>query len=194
MAKAGRVSKQQLRVAALAMVLVGLTLLFTSRLRELEVHPLPIPRLGAPGDISSPPKYDISSRNCTTVSQWVVTTSDAKTPLIAVQVLLDSTNDWCVLVLGEREGLGYDFPWTNDTKNLIYLPFEALPLLPFKIVTLPSLDVRNIGYLYAISNGARVVLDLENDNVPIRVGDRYLPLETEKREYLCPNLEENEGR
>ena len=86
------------------------------------------------------------------------------------------------------------FPWTNDTKNLIYLPFEALPLLPFKTVTLPSLDVRNIGYLYAISNGARVVLDLEKDNVPIRVGDTYLPSQTENREYLCPNLEENEGR
>ena len=176
------------------MVLVVLTLLFTSRLRQLEVYPLPILRLGTPGDISSPPRYDKSSRNCTTASQWVVTTSNAKTPSIAVQVLLDSTNDWCVLVLGEAEGLGYDFPWTNDTKNLIYLPFEALPLLPFKIVTLPSLDVRNIGYLYAISNGARVVLDLEKDNVPIRVGDNYLPLQTEKREYLSPTLEEIEGR
>ena len=108
MANTGRVSKQQLSVAALAMVLVVLTLLFTSRLRELEVYPLPILRLGAPGDISSPPRYDISSRNCTTFSQWVVTTSNAKTPSIAVQVLLDSTNDWCVLVLGEAEGLGYD--------------------------------------------------------------------------------------
>ena len=183
MAKAGRVSKQQLSVAALAIVLAVLTLLFTCRLRQLEVYPLriPIPQLGL-------------SRNCTTASQWVVTTSDAKTPSIAVQVLLDSTNDWCVLVLGEAEGLGYDFPWTNDTKNLIYLPFEALPLLPFKIVTLPSLDVRNIGYLYAISNGARVVLDLEKDNVPIPIGDNYLPLQTEKREYLSPTLEENEGR
>ena len=188
--------KQQLYVAGLAVALiVALLYSYAGRLTEFHyMYLLPSPRLGAPAENLTVPMYDVSSRNCTSVSLWVVTTSDTKTPSVAVQVLLNSTNDWCVLVLGERKGLGYDFPWTNDTKHLIYLPFEALPFLPFKTVTLPSLDVRNIGYLYAISYGARVILDLENDNIPIHVSDTFLPLLTDKGVYPCPNLEEKEGR
>ena len=142
---------------------------------------------------SSPYHYDVSSRNCTAVSKWVVMTSSTRTPPAAVRVILNSTEDWCVLVLGTVAGLKYDFLWTNGTTKHIYLPREALALLPYKLATLTSLDVKNIGYLYAIANGARVVLDLEDGIVPIPIGRTYLPMQNEKREYPCPNLEEKEG-
>ena len=121
-------------------LIVALLYSYAGRLTEFHyMYLLPSPLLDAPAENLTVPRYDVSSRNCTSVSQWVVTTSDTKTPSVAVQVLLNSTNDWCVLVLGERRGLGYDFPWTARTKHLIYmyLPFEALPFLPFKIVILP---------------------------------------------------------
>ena len=98
-----------------------------------------------------------------------------------------------MLVLGTVAGLNYDFSWTNGTTKHIYLPREALALLPYKLATLTYLDVKNIGYLYAIANGARVVLDLEDGIVPIPIGRTYLPMQNEKREYQCPNLEEKEG-
>eukprot|EP00731_Ephydatia_muelleri_P019319 Em0012g144a len=137
--------------------------------------------------------YEISTRNCTAVSQWVVTTSRTSTPSSAVHVILNSTEDWCVLVLGQVAGLKFHFSWTKDTVHLIYLPLEALSLLPFKLATLTSLDIRNIGHLYAIANGARVVLDLEDGIVPIRVDHTYLPVQADKKEYTCPNLEEKDG-
>ncbi|KAL5488644.1 hypothetical protein EMCRGX_G017620 [Ephydatia muelleri] len=127
------------------------------------------------------------------VSQWVVTTSRTSTPSSAVHVILNSTEDWCVLVLGQVAGLKFHFSWTKDTVHLIYLPLEALSLLPFKLATLTSLDIRNIGHLYAIANGARVVLDLEDGIVPIRVDHTYLPVQADKKEYTCPNLEEKDG-
>ena len=146
------------------------------------------------GSAARPYFYDTSSRNCSGVSKWVVTTSNAMKPPEAVHVILSSTKDWCVLVLGKVAGSKYKFSWTNSSTHLIYLPREALLLLPYKSVTLPSLDVRNIGYLYAIANGARVVLDLEDGIVPIRVNHTYLPLQADKREYACPNIEEKEGK
>eukprot|EP00731_Ephydatia_muelleri_P036127 Em0203g2a len=150
------------------------------------------PYLLSDGSVVRPYVYDTSSRNCSGVSKWVVTTSGAITPPEAVHVILNSTEDWCVLVLGQVAGLKYDFSWTNGSTHLIYLPREALLLLPYKLATLTSLDIRNIGHLYAIANGARVVLDLEDGIVPIRVGHTYLPLQADKREFPCPNLEEKE--
>ena len=149
------------------------------------------PYLPSDGSAMRSNLYDTSSRNCSGVSKWVVTTSGAITPPEAVHVILNSTADWCVLVLGQVAGLK---SWTNGSAHLIYLPREALSLLPYKLATLTSLDIRNIGHLYAIANGARVVLDLEDGIVPIRVGHTYLPVQSDKREFPCPNLEEKEGK
>ena len=143
-----------------------------------------------PDHIPTNRPYDISSHSCNTVSKWAITISSTRTPPEAVRVILKSTEDWCVLVLGKVE---YDFSWTKSKAKLIYLPLEALALLPYKLATLTSLDVRNIGYLYAIANGARVVLDLEYGIVPIPIGRTYLPLQADKKEYPCPILEEKEG-
>eukprot|EP00731_Ephydatia_muelleri_P019590 Em0012g415a len=141
---------------------------------------------------SDPYPFDVSSRNCTAVSKWIVTTSSTGTPSAGVRVILNSTENWCLLVLGKVAGLKYDFSWTKGTTHLIYLPLEALSFLPYKLTKLTSLDVKNIGYLYAIANGARVVLDLEDGIVPIPIGRTYLPLQNDKREYRCPSLEEKE--
>ena len=152
------------------------------------------PSLPSDGSVVRPYVYDTSSRNCSGVSKWVVTTSGAITPPEAVHVILNSTEDWCVLVLGQVAGLKFHFSWTNGSTHLIYLPREALLLLPYKLATLTSLNIRNIGHLYAIANGARVVLDLEDGIVPIRVDHTYLPVQADKREFPCPNLEEKEGK
>ena len=175
--------KQLLLVVAIAV----LVLLLVSRYS-------PDPYIPSDGSTVRPYWFNTSSRNCSGVSKWVVTTSVAITPSEAVHVILNLTKDWCVLVLGKVAGLKYDFSWTKGTTHLIYLPPEALLLLPYKFTKLTSLNVKNIGYLYAIANGARVVLDLEDGIVPIRVNHTYLPLQADKRVFPCPNLEEKEGR
>ena len=175
--------KQLLLVVAIAVLVLLLVSRYSSD-----------PYIPSDGSTVRPYWFNTSSRNCSGISKWVVTTSVAITPSEAVHVILNLTEDWCVLVLGKVAGLKYDFSWTKGTTHLIYLPPEALLLLPYKLATLTSLNVKNIGYLYAIANGARVVLDLEDGIVPIRVNHTYLPLQADKRVFPCPNLEEKEGK
>ena len=184
MASGLRFIKHQFLVVAIAVVLVLL-------LASCYYYD---PYLPSDGSVVRPYLHDTSSRNCSAVPTWVVTTSGAIKPTEAVHVILNSAEDWCVLVLGQVAGLKYDFSWTNGSTHLIYLPLEALSLLPYKLATLTSLDIRNIGYLYAVANGARVVLDLEDGIVPIRVSHTYLPLQSVKKKFTCPNLEEKGGK
>jgi hypothetical protein len=54
----------------------------------------------------------------------------------------------------------------------VYLSLESQQKLPFSIVNLTpknSFCRKNIGYLFAMSQGAEVIFDLDDDNVPVPV-------------------------
>ncbi len=129
-----------------------------------------------------------SSMQCVDLTRWAVMTTSAPQPTAAMEILLNSTDDWCLLVVGEEEG-----PETHSIVNsrLIYLPPSEQSLLPFEIVhnsLINAFTRRNVGYLYAIKNGARVILDLDDDSIPIPVRGKYLPIEGCKQSYAQPTL------
>ena len=103
---------------------------------------------------------------CKGLTKWVVITTDNRTMTPAVATLLNSTIDWCLLVLGLERPY-----WTADlsTSNMIYMPREELVSLPYKLVSVITnspLSRRNVGYIYAIDRGAKVIVDMNENRVP----------------------------
>lgn len=96
--------------------------------------------------------------------KWIVITS-IKDPLNILDLFNNSYNRWTKLIIGD-----YKSPFTkykNNKENLIYLSLEDQQELNYNIIkTIPisSFSRKNIGYLYAINHGAKMILDLDDDN------------------------------
>ncbi len=129
-------------------------------------------------------KNSSNAKQCVDLTKWVVMTTSAPQVTVAMKILLNSTDDWCLLVVGEEKG-----PENCSIVNsrFIYLPPREQSLFPFEIVR-DSLNAaftrRNVGYLYAIKNGAKVILDLDDDAIPIPVQGKYFPIEDRKQSYV----------
>ena len=99
-------------------------------------------------------------------SKWGVLTTIFP-PSEAVRRLLYS--DWCLIVIGDKKGpKEYDFP-TNVGKNIFFLSAELQKEIKGSefISNFPwgSFGRKNIGYLYAIQHGAKVIWDFDDDNM-----------------------------
>ena len=74
--------------------------------------------------------------------------------------------DWQLVVVGDRKT-----PKQWQLNNVIYLsPNEQLRLFPKFANALPwdSYSRKNIGYLYAIKQGAEIIVDTDDDNIPYK--------------------------
>lgn len=72
--------------------------------------------------------------------------------------------DWKVIVVGDKKT-----PKNWNLKNVIYLsPREQLKLFPAFASNLPwnSYTRKNVGYLYAINQGADIIADADDDCIP----------------------------
>jgi len=72
--------------------------------------------------------------------------------------------DWHLVVVGDQKT-----PQYKDTDNLTYLSIEKQQEMGFRIAgQLPFNHYcrKNIGYLYAISQGADIIYDTDDDNIP----------------------------
>jgi hypothetical protein len=91
----------------------------------------------------------------------VVTTVNPKTEAISKYEEMD---DWHTVVVGDEKT-----PWIESSDNLTYLPIEDQIKLGYKFVNVcPYNDYirKNIGYLYAMRQGADVIYDTDDDNIP----------------------------
>ena len=81
-----------------------------------------------------------------------------------------SLRDWCIVVVGDMKGPHeYKFPSTQYNTTRVFLSniqqdklrdhFSIIKLLPWN-----SFGRKNIGYLYAILNGAKYIWDFDDDN------------------------------
>ena len=73
-------------------------------------------------------------------------------------------NGWKVLLIGDRKT-----PQISNTEILTYLSIEDQRKLDYEIVELCPYDHysrKNIGYLYALENGAGIIYDTDDDNFP----------------------------
>ena len=97
---------------------------------------------------------------------------------------------WCLVVVGDQFGQGenYTFPTTRGENNAVFLSFEdqvarfQLLVMHFCVLQVLSMQLRmdlplssslpwrsfgrkNVGYLYAIANGAEIIWDFDDDNM-----------------------------
>jgi hypothetical protein len=100
--------------------------------------------------------------------RWVVITSIFPPTLLVRQ--LEKLPDWCLVVVGDNKSApSYDV----SPRNVVFLSSAAqsalglrvLPLLPWN-----HFGRKNVGYLYAVANGAKVVYDTDDDNI-LRSGE-----------------------
>lgn len=103
---------------------------------------------------------------------WIVVTSIFQ-PSPATRMLGKMTRlGWCFVVVADTNGPAeYD-----DVEGVIYLTVERQRALNFQIVDRTPwkhFGRKNIGYLYAIAHGAKVIYDTDDDN---RLKDMLIPI------------------
>jgi len=104
--------------------------------------------------------------------RWIVVTSIFQ-PSPATRVLGKMTRQgWCFVVVADKNGPSeYD-----DVEGVIYLTVEKQKALHFQIIDhVPwrHFGRKNIGFLYAIAHGAKVIYDTDDDN---RLKEERIPI------------------
>lgn len=101
--------------------------------------------------------------------RWAVVTTIFE-PSDAVKTVAQVPG-WCLVVVGDAKGPnGYNISTTAADSHVVFLDassqVELASLLPF-VDELPwnHFGRKNVGYLYAIMHGARVVWDFDDDNL-----------------------------
>ena len=129
---------------------------------------------------------------CESLTKWVVLTLTTSSPTATVHCLLSNLiADWCVLVVGDDKSPD---ELSLNSSRFIYLSMNKQSSLPFEVVGKTPKNTtcrKNIGYLYAIMNGAKVILDMDSDSIPIPLEGTYLPIEEQKSPFARPVLEED---
>lgn len=109
--------------------------------------------------------------------KWIVVTS-INNPTQQI-VTLSKLKEFKLVVVGDTKT---DLNWHLD--NVIYLSLSKQKSLGydiFKTTPFNSYTRKNIGYLYAIQNGAEFIYDTDDDNVPLKDLNTYFTFN--KTEY-----------
>ena len=126
---------------------------------------------------------------CENITKWVVLSLTSSSPTAAIHSLLNKlTAEWCVLVVGDEKSPD---ELSLNSSRFIYLSMSKQSSLTFEVVgRTPKNTIcrKNIGYLYAIMNGAKVILDMERDSISIPL---ELPIEEQKAPFTRPVLDED---
>lgn len=107
--------------------------------------------------------------NALPADKWIIITS-INYPTKAVKQLAQLP-DWHVVVVADKKT-----PTDWYCQNVDLLTVEQQKQLPFRIIKLLPWNHytrKNIGYLYAISKGARIIYDTDDDNYLINQTIRY---------------------
>jgi hypothetical protein len=108
-------------------------------------------------------EFPYSNSNQNRHDKWIVVTS-INDPADQIKFLAN-IDQFQLLVVADKK-TNQSWHW----KNVIFLSLETQEKLNYKIVrTTPfnSYTRKNIGYLYAIQNGAKFIYDTDDNNLPI---------------------------
>lgn len=111
------------------------------------------------------PGFDVAS-----CEQWAVVTTIFK-PQLAFQKILDLSTKWCLIIVGDEITPDAEYEQlSRDHSHLYYLSAtyqkhnlesnEFMARMPYK-----SFARKNIGYLFALYHGAKVIFDFDDDNI-----------------------------
>jgi len=108
-------------------------------------------------------------------------------PSEAVKKFSNLLKDWKIVIVADTKT---PKRWNLKSNNIIFLSLEEQKKLPFKIVKhLPFNNYarKNIGYLYAISKGADIIAETDDDNIPYNFWEKELikQLSCNKFDILC---------
>ena len=129
---------------------------------------------------------------CTNLVNWIVTTlSEEQTENNVGYLLKYASHSFCILVLASNS---HTTPKWVRHKRVIYLTAKQLMSLPFELAKLSLISehhFRNIGFLYAIQNGAQTLMDFDRFSVPVKMKTgKYLPLLTKPSVIKVPSIPE----
>jgi len=138
-------------------------------------------------------------RDNTTCDRWIVVTSIFQ-PSPATRMLGEMTRQgWCFVVVADVNGPAeYD-----DVEGVIYLTVERQKALHFQIMDHTPwrhFGRKNIGFLFAIAHGAKVIYDTDDDNrlkvhrIPIQGYDSASKLERKPGPVDVTRPTEDPGR
>jgi hypothetical protein len=143
------------------------------------------------------------------IKRWAVITTIAEKPtetmikLLNVSLSSNNTHEqWClVIILDEINSRKFDSTSLTAAMNTrtVILNLNDQKALPYKTVQLTPKNTfsrKNIGYLVAMHSGADVILDLDDDNIPVPVSvvgtkSIFLPVLT-KSEFNRDQLTDND--
>jgi hypothetical protein len=117
-------------------------------------------------------------------NKWIVVTT-INHPTAAIRKLA-SQKDWHIVIVGDKKT---PKDWNLD--NCVFLDVEHQNSLGFRITNLLPYNHysrKNIGYLYAIKQGATIIYDTDDDNMPSQDDIFYLPQRALMHEYSTQNM------
>ena len=160
---------------------------------EYQIEPPPLASsLSSTSPPPSPSSLELNTR-CQGLTKWIVVISDSRGLTSAMRTVLNSTTDWCLLFLGIIHTRLNLKPGLN-TSNLIYMSRKQIASLPYKLVnktSLHSFNTRNIGYLYAIHRGAKVILDMKENSIPHAIHQEQLY--NDQQPHKIPELSKDDA-
>ncbi len=118
------------------------------------------------------------TEKCTRLTKWAVITTIAHEATKTMNVFLENSREFCLLVVGDRKSPDA-YKLKAHADRFIYLTIDKQNSLPLEIVSLTpenSFSRKNIGFMFAIANGAKIILDLDDDNIPIKQNSTYFPI------------------
>lgn len=99
-------------------------------------------------------------------------------PTEAIKKFSEILRDWTIVVVGDKKTPS---SWQYEKQNIIFLDVKSqlnLGLDIAKAVPFNSYTRKNIGYLYAIKNGADLIAESDDDNIPYGYWEKFDSFET----------------
>ena len=105
--------------------------------------------------------------------KWIIfITGNPPNPII--DYLMNNTNNWKILVLGNKETIDSEWYKYKNSNILLYLSFkeqENLGFCSLRYISKNSFARKNIGYLFAIKYGAKEIYEIDDDIVVKNMND-----------------------
>lgn len=120
-------------------------------------------------------------------SKWIVLTT-INSPKSDLNKLLKTPDPWKIVVIGDSKTNNSEWKIFKNSTKLIYLSIEDQMKLGYnitKFIPLNSYTRKNIGYLYAIQNGANEIYDID-DNIKL-VNNFFLNIYVNKYTIYAEN-------
>ena len=115
-------------------------------------------------ELPQPRPYPTPMLHNESCARWCVFTTI--NPPTAPVTQCASLRGWCVVVVGDKKSPpAYKVP--KGAGKVVYLDPAAQRALPYRILRLlpwNHFGRKNLGYVYAIHHGAKVILDIDDDN------------------------------